>query len=108
MDVEAEIANLSRRVGALETEAQGQHRLNARTVAILTEVKEDVAILRRHAIATGQKVEELESHIDKMDARLAAVESGVAAVRTDMASLRRDLPSIVAEAMREVMRESKG
>ncbi len=121
MDVEAQIADLTRRVSALEKTAKGQDRHNARVTEILTELKEDVALLRRHAISTGQKVEEMdarlgavearldkvETRLDKVETRLGKVEAGLEGVRTDIAGLRRDLPGIIAETMREVLREGK-
>lgn len=135
MDVEAQIADLTRRVSALEKTAKGQERHNARVTEILTELKEDVALLRRHAISTGQKVEDIdarlgavearlgavEARLDKVDARLEKVETGLGkvetrlgkveagleGVRADIAGLRRDLPGMIAETMREVLREGK-
>jgi chromosome segregation ATPase len=128
MDVEAQIADLHLRVSALEKTAKGQDRHNARVTEILTELKEDVALLRRHAISTGQKVEEMdarlgavearlgavearldkiETRLDKVETRLGKVEAGLEGVRTDIAGLRRDLPGIIAETMREVLREGK-
>ncbi len=128
MDVEAQIADLTRRVSALEKTAKGQERNNARVTEILTELKEDVALLRRHAISTGQKVEDIdarlgavearlgavEARLDKVDARLekvetrlGKVEAGLEGVRADIAGLRRDLPGMITETMREVLREGK-
>ena len=114
MDVEAQIADLTCRVSALEKTAKGQDRHNARVTEILTELKEDVALLRRHAISTGQKVEDIdarlgavETRLGAVEARLGAVEAGLEGVRADIAGLRRDLPGIIAETMREVLREGK-
>lgn len=87
MDVEAQIAGLTRRVSALEKAAVEQERHNA----ILTELKENVAFLLLYAISTSQRIEETKT-------RLGAVET-----RLDNIALRRD----IAEAMREVLREEK-
>ena len=114
MDVEAQVADLTRRVTALEKTASGQERHNARVTEILTELKEDVALLRRHAISTGRKVEEMDARLGAVELRLTAVEAGLEGVRADIgglkadiAGLRRDLPGIIAETMREVLREGK-
>lgn len=121
MDYEAQIADLNRRVTALEKTAKGQERHNARVTELLTELKEDVALLRRHAISTGQKVEDIderlravatrlgavEARLDRVETRLGKVEAGLEGVRADIAGLRRDLPGIIAETMREVLREGK-
>lgn len=87
----ADILDLERRVAALEAESQGQQRLNTRTFELLGEVRDDVAVLRRHAVALGAKMDEL-------DGRLS----------TEVAALRRDLPGIMADAVREVLKEAKG
>jgi uncharacterized coiled-coil protein SlyX len=90
MDVAAQIADLTRRVAALEVEAQGQQRYNARILGMLTELRDDVAILRSHAVGLGQR-------FDALEAKVVA----------EIGGLRRDLPGIVAETMREVLREGK-
>ncbi len=90
MNVGAQIADLTRRVAALETEAQGQQRYNARLPGMLTELRDDVAILRSHAVGLGQRFDALE-----------------AKVTAEIGGLRRDLPGIIAETMREVLREGK-
>jgi chromosome segregation ATPase len=125
MDVAAQIADLDRRVAALENAARGQERYNGRVTELLTELKEDAALLRRHAISTGRKVEEmegrlasLEARVEKVEARLQKVEVRLEKVEarlekvevrlTDIETyLRRDLPAIIAETMREVLREGK-
>ena len=118
MDVEAQITDLTRRVSALEKTAKEQDRHNARVTDLLTELKEDVALLRRHAISTGQKVEEMdarlgslegrmrkvEDRLEKVEVRLERVEERLSGIET---YLRRDLPGIIAETMREVLREGK-
>jgi len=90
MDVAAQIADLTRRVAALEAEAQGQQRYNARILGMLTELRDDVAILRSHAVGLGQRFDALE-----------------AKVAVEISGLRRDLPGIIAQTMREVLREGK-
>jgi uncharacterized coiled-coil protein SlyX len=114
MNVETQIADLDRRVSALEKTAKGQERHNARVTELLTELKEDVALLRRHAISTGQKVEELEVRLAAVEAGLEGVRSDITGVRGDiggvraeLAALRRDLPGMIADTLREVLREGK-
>ncbi len=116
MDVSAQIADLDRRVAVLENAARGQERYNARVTELLTELKEDTALLRRHAISTGQKVEgmdgrfvSLEARVETVEARLQKVEARLEKVEVRLTEietyLRRDLPGIIAETMREVLRE---
>ncbi len=91
-----DIAELERRVTALEAEVKHRKTRDDRIVGILTELKEDSALLRRHAIASGQKIEDL-------DARLSSLESEVKSMRADISAL----PSILAETMREVLKEGR-
>jgi hypothetical protein len=111
MDVETKIADLASRVSALEMTAKNQERHNARATEILTELKEDVALLRRHAISTGQKVEEIDARLGCLETRLGALEARVERIDERLTGieiyLKRDLPGIIADTMREVLREGK-
>ncbi len=87
-----DIELLARRVEALE-EAQ----LDARVSSL-------AATQDQHTIdltALRGDVTELRSHAVRLDQRLDAFESKVSA---EIGGLRRDLPSIVADAMREVLK----
>ena len=118
MDIEAQIASLTSRVSALEAEAQGQQRYNSRILGMLTELREDVAILRSHAVGLGQRFDVLEAKFATLEAKFPTLEakfSGLegrfssleAKVSAEIGGLRRDLPGIIAESMREVLREGK-
>jgi outer membrane murein-binding lipoprotein Lpp len=118
MDVAAQIADLTRRVAALEVEAQGQQRYNARILGMLTELRDDVAILRSHAVGLGQRFDALEARVGGLEAKVGGLEAKVdrleakvgsldAKVSAEIGGLRRDLPGIIAETMREVLREGK-
>jgi predicted nucleic acid-binding Zn-ribbon protein len=97
MDVAAQIADLTRRVAALEAEAQGQQRYSPRILGMLTELRDDVAILRSHAVGLGQRFDALEAKVGSLEAEVSA----------EIGGLRRDLPGMIAETMREVLREGK-
>lgn len=110
MNIEAQIADLDRRVSALEKTATAQERHNKRVADVLAIIREDMALLRQHAISTGEKVEEidarlgaLETHVEKIDARLGAVEGEVKALRKDVAAM----PGIIIDAMREMLKDSR-
>jgi hypothetical protein len=111
MDVATQIADLTRRVAALEAEAQGQQRYNARIFGMLTELRDDVAILRSHAVGLGQKFEALEIKAGSLEARFVSLEAKLgsleARLSAEIGGLRRDLPGIVAAAMREALREGR-
>jgi hypothetical protein len=104
MNIEAQIASLTSRVSALEAEAQGQQRYNSRILGMLTELREDVAIVRSHAVGLGQRFDALEAKFSGLEGRFSSLEAKVTA---EIGGLRRDLPGIIAETMREVLREGK-
>ena len=97
MDVEAEIRDLKRRVGELEggfgfltQQVQGVHR--------------DLLGFQEQ---TNGRFDKVDGRLDKVGGRLDKVEAGLREVKADVAGLREDLPSVVGDAMREVLREQK-
>ncbi len=118
MDVEAQVASLTSRVSALEAEVQGQQRYNSRIFGMIAELRDDVAILRSHAVGLGQRFDALEAKFSTLEARFSTLEvkfstleakfsSLETKVTAEIGGLRRDLPGIIAETMREVLREGK-
>jgi acyl carrier protein phosphodiesterase len=89
MDVETEIAELKRRVAELESEAKGERQLSRRQFEQIREIRDDMAVLRSHAVT-------LDKRLDRMDDRLGRLESAFAA-----------FPGLIAETMREVLREDR-
>ncbi len=111
MDVEAQVASLTSRVSALEAEVQGQQRYNSRILGMIGELRDDVAIVRTHAVKLGQRFDVLEGKFSTMEGRFSTMEGRFSAleakVTAEIGGLRRDLPGIIAETMREVLREGK-
>ena len=98
MDVEAEIRDLKRRVGELEgsfgfltQQVQGVHR--------------DLLGFQQQ---TNQRFDKVDGRLGGVERRLGNVEGEVRGVKAEVAGLRQDLPSVVGDAMREVLREQKG
>jgi len=95
MDVEAEIRDLKRRVGELEG-----------SFGFLTE---QVKMVHRDLLAfearTEQRFERVEQRFDKIDQRFDRVDGRLDRVEGGLRGLRVDMPGIVAETMREVLRE---
>ena len=97
MDVESEIRDLKRRVGELEGsfgflthQVQGVHR-----------------DLLGFQDQTNQRLDKVDGRLGGVERRLGNVESEVRGVKVEVTSLRKDLPSVVGDAMREVLREQK-
>lgn len=61
MDVEIEIAELKRRMTVLENEVEADRELPVRLFSYVREMRDDVAILRSHAVATGKHVEAIDT-----------------------------------------------
>ena len=94
MDVETEIAELKRRVAELEGEAKGERQLSRRQFEQIREIRDDLAVLRSHAVT-------VEMRLDRIEARIGRLES-------EFTAFRRELPALIAETMREVLREERG
>jgi hypothetical protein len=97
MDVEGEIRELKRRVGELEggfgfltQQVQGVHR--------------DLLGFQQQ---TNGRFDKVERDIRDLKTDVGELKADVRGVKTDVASLREDLPSVVGDAMREVLREQK-
>jgi hypothetical protein len=94
MDVETEITELKRRVGVLETEVEADHHLSVRLFQYVRETRDDVAMVRSHAVVTDRRIEHVEGDLAKL--------------RSEFDTFRKEFPGLVADAMREVLREFRG
>ena len=74
-------------------------------------MRDDVAMLRSHAVGLGQRFDALEAKFGSLEAKVGSLEAKVGSLEAkspaEIGGLRRDLPGIVAETMREVLREGK-
>ena len=96
-DIEA----LEPRVAALEQEVEGEKVV---TRYILEQVRrngDDLAALRTRADRSERRLDGIEARLDRIEGRLDRIES-------ELHSLRRDLPAMIADTMREVLRERDG
>jgi chromosome segregation ATPase len=98
MDVEAEIAELQRRVAVLEDEVKADRQFSVRMFGYIRELRDDVAVLRSHAMV-------MDGRVSRLEERMARVESDIAALRAEFTAFRQELPGMIAETMREVLRE---
>jgi chromosome segregation ATPase len=94
VDIEA----LERRVAALEQEVEGE-KVVARYILDQTRRNgDDLAAIR-------SRLDRIEARLDRHDARFDRLEAELQNLRMEFRSLRTELPKIVADTMREVMRE---
>jgi phage shock protein A len=88
-----EFKRLETRVAAVEHEAEGEKMLSR---YILTQARQN-----------GDDLAALKSRVDRVEAKVDRIETEIGSLRKDVAMLRNDMPSIVADAVREVLRESR-
>ena len=88
-----EFKRLEARVSSAEQEADGEKMLSRYILTQARQNGDDLAILKT-------RIDRIEGKIDQLEQRVGHVE-------TDLGSLRKDLPTIVANAMREVLRETR-
>ena len=114
MDVEAEITELKRRMTVLENEVKADHEFSVKLFIYVREIRDDVALLRSHAVIADKRIERLEERMERLETTLAAVRSEVNELRADFnasrsefAAFRKQLPEMIADTMREVLREHR-
>jgi len=90
----ADLLDLERRVIALEAASQENTKTLNWVVGTLGRLAADVSMVK-------EDVKALRSDTDELKADMREV-------KADIKGLRRDLPAMMAETMREVLREHKG
>ncbi|WP_088348823.1 MULTISPECIES: hypothetical protein [Rhodomicrobium] len=86
-----EFKRLETRVSSVEQEADGEKMLSRYILNQSRQNGDDLAVLKT-------RMDRLESKVDRVEAELSSL-------RKDVTSLRGELPAIIAETMREVLRE---
>lgn len=82
---------LERRVAALEQEVEGEKLVTRHILEQTRRNGDDIAAMR--------------TQLARMETRLTSVEADVQAMRADLRGLRSDLPKMIADTLREVLRE---
>lgn len=88
-----ELMHLEARIGVVENEVDGEKLLSRYILNQARQNGDDLAALKTRVDRVEEKVDRLERIVGRTEAGLNA--------------LRKELPAIVAQSMREVMRESK-
>ncbi|MDB5557205.1 MAG: hypothetical protein JWQ36_139 [Enterovirga sp.] len=93
-----DVAVLERRVTALEQEVEGE-KLVTRHILEQTRLNaDDLAAIKARLANHDRRFDSHDARFDKLDARFDRLDA-------DLRSLRADLPKMVAETLREVLRE---
>jgi hypothetical protein len=87
----AELIDLERRVGALEVAQNDTTQTLRWVVAKLGTMS---AVQEEHTL-----------RLEKIEADVSVLKADMSTVKADIAGLRQEMPGIVAEAMREVLKE---
>lgn len=88
-----EFTRLEARVSMIEQETEGEKMLSRYILTQARQNGDDLAVLKTRVDRIEEKVDRLEQTVGHIDLSLGV--------------LRRDLPSIVADAMRDVLRHTK-
>jgi tetrahydromethanopterin S-methyltransferase subunit G len=86
---------------ALEQEVEGEKLVTRHILEQSRRNGDDLAAVKTRLDRVEEKVDRIDKKVDRLDGRLGHVETGVRSLRTD-------IPKIVADTMREVLREQKG
>jgi chromosome segregation ATPase len=105
MDVEAEIAELKRRLVVLENEVQADHDFAVKAFMHVRQMRDDIALLRAHAVVNDKRIERLEERMERVETDIAALRSDLKGMRGELDSFRKELPAMISDTMREVLRE---
>jgi predicted RNase H-like nuclease (RuvC/YqgF family) len=116
-----DVDSLERRVTALESELRGEQGLTRRLFEHVREIRDDIAVLRRHAAATGDEIEQIKTRLGRLETEVSALKTEVSGLKTEvgglktevgglkteMSAFRREFPGIVADVVREVLKERR-
>ena len=69
---------------------------------------DDLAVLKTRAGRLEGKVDGLEGKVDRLEGKVDRIETELRALRSDFTSSQEKLPGLIADVMREVLRESRG
>jgi hypothetical protein len=88
MDVEAEITELKRRITVLENEVRADHEFSVKVFVYVREMRDDVALLRSHAVVADKRIERLEERVERIEASLGALRMDLNELRSEFNELR--------------------
>jgi len=83
--------------------------LEARVSVVEREVNGEKTVSRyilEQTRRNGDDIAGIKTRLDRVESDLSEVKSDVKGVKFELAALRKDLPGIVADTMREVLRET--
>jgi chromosome segregation ATPase len=89
---------LERRVTALEQEVEGEKLVTRHILEQTRRNGDDIAAMRT-------QLGRIEGRIDKVEVAMSSLKSEFSLLRSEFRSLKGELPGIIADTMRDVLRE---
>ncbi len=96
-----DLKRVETRVEFVAQEVEGEKLLSRYILQQTRQNGDDLAVLKA-------RTERIEGKVDKLEGKVDRLETELRALRNDFNSSQSRLPGIIAEVMREVLRESRG
>jgi chromosome segregation ATPase len=100
-------AALEQRVSALEQEVEGEKLVTRHILEQSRRNGDDLAAMRAQLGRMEQRQDRADLEVRALRSDFSALRNDFGALRTEFGALRKELPAIVAETVREVLRERK-
>jgi tetrahydromethanopterin S-methyltransferase subunit G len=96
------------RVGVLDREVEGEKMVTRYILEQSRRNGDDLAAVKSRLDRVEARLDRVETRLDRVEQKVDALASELSGLRGAFAELRRELPKIVAETVREVLRERDG
>jgi SMC interacting uncharacterized protein involved in chromosome segregation len=103
-----DLKRVETRVEYVAQEVEGEKMLSRYILQQARRNGDDLAILKGRTERMEAKADKLEGKMDKLEGRVEKIEAELRALRSDFNTSQTKLPGMIAEVMREVLRESRG
>ncbi len=103
-----DLKRVETRVEFVAQEVDGEKLLSRYILQQARQNGDDLAILKTRVERIEGKVDKLEGRFDKLEQKFDRLETEVRGLRSDFSSSQEKLPRLIAEVMREVLRENRG
>lgn len=102
-----ELKQVQDRVEFVAQEVEGEKLLSRYILQQARQNGDDLAALKTRVGRVEEKVDRLEHKVDRLEIEMRELRSDLNGLRDEFRSSQSQLPGMIAEVMREVLRESK-
>ncbi len=103
-----DLKRVETRVEFVAQEVDGERLLSRYILQQARQNGDDLAVVKTRVERIEGKVEKLEGRFEKLEQKVDRLESEVRGLRGDFNSSQSKLPGLIADVMREVLRETRG